>query len=66
MVENFQLVHFFVNGESLIDVKVSKVMCYIMCYNKLICHVVSKQITRLRKGFVSYFKNSGKLYLKTM
>jgi hypothetical protein len=60
MVEKFQLVHlFFVNGESLIDVKVLKVMCYILCYNKLICHIVSEERTRFRKGLVSYFKNNG-------
>jgi hypothetical protein len=33
---------FCVNDESLVDVKLPQVICYIFCYNKLIGHVVLK------------------------
>ncbi len=47
------LAFFFVNNESLVDLKVPHVMCYILGYSRLIGHVVLKQKTRLKKGLVS-------------
>ncbi len=35
-----------------------------MCYNILIGHAILDQKTRLKKGFVSYFKNNGINILK--
>jgi hypothetical protein len=36
-----------------------------LCYNKTIGHAILEQITKLRKGFVSYFKTNGIIVFKT-
>jgi hypothetical protein len=65
MLEILHLGHFFfINDESPIDGKVPQVMCYILCYNKLVGHVVFEQKIRLRKDFVSYFTNNGMIVLQ--
>jgi hypothetical protein len=59
MAKEIQLGHFCVNDESPIDVKVPHVMRCISCYSRLISHAILKQKTKLKKGFVSYFKSNG-------
>jgi hypothetical protein len=48
-----------VNDESPIDVKVPHVMCCILCYSRLVGHVILEQKKKLKKGLVSYFKSNG-------
>jgi hypothetical protein len=55
----FQLKHFFcVDDESLIHVKMPQVMSYMMCCIRILSQALLKQRTKLRKGFVSYFKSN--------
>jgi hypothetical protein len=36
-----------------------------LCYNRTIGHAILEKITKLRKGFVSYFKTNGIIVFKT-
>jgi hypothetical protein len=54
----------YVNDELVVDVKVPQVMHYMLCYDRLVNHVILEQITKLRKGLVSYFKSNGIITLK--
>ncbi len=55
---------FYVNDELVVDVKVPQVMHYMLCYDRLVNHVILEQTTKLRKGFLSYFKSNGIITLK--
>jgi len=35
-----------------------------LCYDRLVNHVILEQTTKLRKGLVSYFKSNGIITLK--
>ncbi len=53
-----------VNDGSKVDVNVSQLMRYVICYNNLISFIVFKKRIRLKKTFGSYFKNNGIIVLK--
>ncbi len=55
----------YVNDELLVDVKVPQVIHCMLCHNRTIVHAILEQITKLRKGFVSYFKTNGIIVFKT-
>jgi hypothetical protein len=52
MVEIFHFSIFFVNDESLVDVKVPQVMRRMFYYGKLMGHTILEQKTKLKKGFI--------------
>jgi hypothetical protein len=46
----------YINDKSKVDVQIPQVMCYMLCYEKLISYKILEQITRLRKRISFIFQ----------
>jgi hypothetical protein len=46
----------YINDKSKVDVQIPQVMCYMLCYEKLIRYKILEQITRLRKQISFIFQ----------